>query len=136
MRLVWILIVVLIAGAGVKNAEGGEPVSEKRTLRLFSRSGGEKHYYTGYDWLKLDIQQKMETVEHAREGAIRMNTVMSRPAEVYIAELDRMYALNESVRHIEVGQAIQGIAISLKDWDDGSDPDKKLDGYLTKAKPE
>ena len=114
--------------AGVPAAQGAE--ISPRTLRLFAVEGDHKRYFTGYDWLLFDLAAKTGLVEKARQGAARMNVAMTLPSRVYVRELDHMYRDAPEVRHIEVGQAIQGIAISLKDWDDGGDPEKRLKDAL------
>ena len=104
-----------------------------RVLRLFAVEEGQKRYFTGYDWLLMDLVAKKALVEKARLGAVRLNAVIALPAETYVRELDRMYGQAEESRQIEVGEAIQGLAISLKDWDDGTDPNKKLQAALHKT---
>ncbi|MBF0254536.1 MAG: hypothetical protein HQL11_05380 [Candidatus Omnitrophica bacterium] len=91
----------------------------RESIRLFVTRAGERMYLNGHDWLRLDLDRKIEWVEAARLGAIKMGAVLSLPAEVYIGELDRMFTEAPQLRHIEVGQAIEGIAISMKDWDTG-----------------
>ncbi|MFT5206376.1 MAG: hypothetical protein ACI9CF_000111 [Candidatus Omnitrophota bacterium] len=90
------------------------------SIRLFVESGGQRANILGHNWAELSFERKIKLIESARQGALRLGAVMALPAESYIRELDMMFAKNPSLRHIEVGQAIQGIAISLKDWDTGT----------------
>lgn len=128
MMLRWsgiVLVVCALAGVG-RPLWAASQEGQSKTLRIFALEDGHKRYFNGYDWVLFDLGQKIALVERARQGAVQMNAVMLRPPEVYVRELDRMYAEAAEARHIEVGQAIQGIAITLKDWDDGTDPDKKI----------
>ncbi len=113
---VWVLGGV-VGSLAAEGAESAKPAA----LRLYALKAGEKRYFTGYDWMLFDLSRKIALVEKARRGAVlQMNVVMALPAERYVRELDRMYAEAAEARTIEVGQAIQGIAITLKDWDEGS----------------
>ena len=103
-----------------------------RTLRLFLPGAEKKTYLRGYHWLKLSAVQKRYSVELARQGAMRMKVIMTLPAEMYLERLDRMFALESSTLNIEVGQAIQGIAIALHDWDDGRSPLTVKEEYVGK----
>lgn len=119
-------------GAGKKasatgtSASGSPAPGDKQVIRLFREVAGEKKYFTGFDWLQLDVNQKIILVERARQGALQMSVVMTLPAEVYVKEIDRMFNESTEIRYIELGQAIEGIAIALKDWDDGREPEKVL----------
>ena len=120
------------AKAPAPKSAASAPEKQKH-LRLYAPSSvGERRYYTGYDWRQFNLNQKIQLVETARTGALKLNVVMTLPAELYVRELDRMFASNPQVQHMEIGQAIEGTAVVLKDWDDGTDPDKKLQ-ELTKA---
>ena len=101
-------------------AEEGRDHS-KQTLRLYINSGGSKTYLLGHHWGSLGMNQKIAMVEAARRGALKLEAVMTLPAEIYVRELDRMFSENPSLRKLEVGPAIHGIAVSFNDWDDGSD---------------
>lgn len=68
--------------------------------------------------MQMRVIQKIGLVERVRRGALKMNALMTLPAEIYVRELDGMYREHPEARSIEVGQAIQGIAVSLKDWDE------------------
>ncbi len=107
-----------------------EGTEQKKTIRLYvpDASGG-KAYLLGRDWLGLSPQQKIEMVELARRGALKLNAIVSLPAEIYIRELDQMFLEKPETRDIEVGQAIQGVAIALKDWDAGADTEEILEQY-------
>ncbi len=128
-----LLGVLLLLSAGhpapLRAAQDGAAAPSK-SLRLFVVEEGRKRYFNGYDWIQFDLNQKIGLVEKARLGAVQMHAMMLKPPEVYVRELDRMYGETSEVRLIEVGQAIQGIAITMKDWDDGTDPDKKIKAAL------
>lgn len=110
------------------------PKAKQKHLRLFApSSAGERRYYTGYDWRQFNLNQKIQLVETARTGALQLGVVMTMPAEIYVRELDRIFSSNPQVQHMELGQAIEGTAIAIKDWDDGTDPDAKLKAFTTKA---
>ena len=131
MSRAWLLLAAVL-GLFANAAAAERPTLRDREtpgVRLFVMQGGDKHYLTGFDWLQFDIGQKMGLVEAARSQAAGLNAVMVLPAEVYVAELDRMFSQNPEVRHIEIGPALQGVAITLKDWDDGSNPREKLAAY-------
>jgi hypothetical protein len=102
-------------------APGGRPI-----LRIFATVNGEKRYFNGHDWVLWSPARRMAMVEKAREGAVKLNAVMTLPAEFYVRELDRVFMTNPQARDVELGQAIQGVAINLKDWDDGTDPQKSI----------
>jgi hypothetical protein len=124
-----LLFVVSGLPAPLGAAQDGAAPSSK-SLRLYAVEEGRKRYFNGYDWIQFDLNQKIALVEKARQGAILLHAMMLKPAEVYVRELDRMYGETNEVRLIEVGQAIQGIAITLKDWNDGGDPDQKIKDAL------
>lgn len=135
MKPLVLLISVLFSGgillcAGLGESSAAESRSGTQTLRLYATVGGEKRYFTGYDWLQFNIHQQFQIVEKARHGAVRMNAIMVLPAEVYVKELNRMFRQHVELRHMELGQAIQGIAIALKDWDDGSNQEERIKSYL------
>ena len=96
------------------------PADARQTLRLYINNGGNKTYLLGYHWESLGMNQKIAMVEVARLGALKLDAVMTLPAEIYVRELDRMFSENPSFRKLEVGPAIHGIALSFNDWDDGS----------------
>jgi len=102
------------------SAAGEVSKASPKTIRLFIQKGPEKNYLLGHHWLRLKIHQKIAIVESARRGALELNALMTLPAEIYIRELDRLFLENPTLRQLEVGPAIHGIAVSLKDWDDGS----------------
>ncbi len=108
--------------AQTQNQSAASTQAPAAALRMFIPTGeNSKEYLRGYHWLNFSAAQKMGVVEAARTGAVQqMSAVMSLPAEIYVRELDRLFATNSSIQQMEVGQAIQGIAISLKDWNDGS----------------
>ena len=89
-------------------------------IRIFLKTGNKKTYVRGYQWMTLDLNRKISLVESARRGAVKMNAVMVLPAETYVDEVNKFFQDNPRLMQMEVGQVIQGIAISLKDWDDGS----------------
>ncbi len=95
--------------------------THSQSIRLFVEQGGQQANILGHNWAELSIERKIKLIESARQAALRLGAVMALPAESYIRELDMMFLKNPSLRHIEVGQAIQGIAIALKDWDSGTE---------------
>lgn len=107
-----------------------KPDQDKRIIRLYRDVAGKKQYVIGRHWVQMTPEQKIQLVERARQGAVSMGVVFTLPAEIYVRQLDRMFQNNPTVLNIEIGQAIEGAAIALKDWDDGTDPDKKLKAYL------
>ena len=130
----FIAISILLGSFLLSQVHAAESRKGTPTLRLFADMGGQRRYFTGYDWLQFDIHKRLALVEKARRGAVRLNAVMTLPAEIYVRELDNMFRRNSGIRHIELGQAIQGVAIALKDWDDGSDPTAHLESHLNKDK--
>ncbi|MBP9733215.1 MAG: hypothetical protein KBD07_02425 [Candidatus Omnitrophica bacterium] len=90
-----------------------------KALRIYLKTGGKKTYVRGYQWMTLDLNRKISLIESARRGAAKMNAVMTRPAETYVAEINKFFQDNPTLMQMEVGQVIQGIAISIKDWEDG-----------------
>lgn len=90
-----------------------------KALRIFLKTGAKKTYVRGYQWMTLDLNHKINLIEAARSGALQMNAVMAQPAEVYVAEVNKFFQYNPSLMQMELGQVIQGIAVSIKDWDDG-----------------
>jgi hypothetical protein len=133
MKRLLTLLVVLSYVVMPLVAHAQEEANADKTIRIFANDNGEKRYIVGYDWVNLNMGQKMTLVENARSGALKMDAVMVLPAEIYVAELDRIFSQDGEIRRIEVGQAIQGVAISKKDWGDGTDADKKLHSYLGKG---
>lgn len=118
---------VFSSAAGLAaETHSGTKAKVRPVIRLYASAKGETRYFTGDDWMLFTSGQKVQIVEKARTGAVRLNAVMSLPAEVYVRELDRIFGGNPGARHIELGQAIQGAAIGLKDWDDGTDPDQQI----------
>lgn len=91
----------------------------EKALRIFLKSGGKKTYVRGYQWMTLDLNRKISLIESARRGAARMNAVMAQPAETYVVEVNKFFQDNPTLMQMEVGQVIQGIAVSIKDWEDG-----------------
>jgi hypothetical protein len=91
----------------------------EKALRIFLKTGGKKTYVRGYQWMTLDLNRKISLVESARRGALRMNAVMAKPAEVYVNEVNKFFQHNPSLMQMEVGQVIQGVAVGMKDWEDG-----------------
>lgn len=137
----WIALtafVALLAAASPITASAAEKTTEQNKrmrLRLYVPSAaGDRKFFTGFDWQQLKMNQKIQLVEMARTGALRLNAVMTLPAEIYVRELDRMFNENPQIRTMELGQAIEGIAIAMKDWDDGTDPDQKIK-EITAAAP-
>lgn len=112
--LVASLLWTLPASAAEKTAK------PEKALRIYLKTGNKKTYVRGYQWMTLDLNRKISLVESARRGALKMNAVMSQPAETYVAQVDKFFQYNPSLMEMEVGQVIQGIAISIKDWEDGS----------------
>lgn len=100
---------------GANAAEKG-----KETIRLFLEQGDQRVYLLGHHWKALNLNQKIAMVEQARTGALEMNVLMALPAEVYIRRVDQMLIDNPQLRQFELGQVVQGIAISLNDWDSGT----------------
>jgi hypothetical protein len=96
------------------------PAKPDKALRVFLKSGSKKTYVRGYQWMTLDLNRKINLVESARRGALKMGALMTQPAEVYIRNLDQFYAGHPTLMSMEIGQVIQGTAISMKDWDDGT----------------
>jgi len=94
--------------------------AERQSIRLFVQQDGQRAYLSGYQWISLRTDQKIIMVERARQGALRLGALMVLPAEIYVRELDRLFTEHPHLRKIEVGQAVEGIAISLKDWNTGS----------------
>ena len=95
----------------------GKPAKPTKALRIFLKTGAKKTYVRGYQWMTLDLNRRISLVESARRGALQMDALMTLPAETYVAEVDKFFQYNPSLMQMEVGQVIQGIAISLKDWD-------------------
>jgi len=102
-----------------------------QTIRLFIPGQEGKDYLKGADWLKLSVDVKIEMVELARKGALDMGVLMTMPAELYVERLDYMFNTDPRTLRIEVGQAIQGAAIALKDWDDGRPSQDVVKDYLS-----
>lgn len=88
-----------------------------KALRIFLKTGGKKIYVRGYQWMTLDLNRKISLVESARRGALKMNALMTQPAERYVMEADKFFRTNPSLLQMELGQVIQGIAISIQDWE-------------------
>ncbi len=101
-------------------AAADQPAKPDKALRIYLQTGAKKTYVRGYQWMTLDLNRKLSLIESARRGALKMNAVMARPAEVYVAQVDKFFQYNPALMEMEVGQVIQGIAISIKDWEDGS----------------
>lgn len=125
-----VLFLVMTASAAVQAQEASGPggpsasatastARPEKALRIFLKTGGKKTYVRGYQWMTLDLNRKISLVESARRGALRMNAVMVRPAEVYVNEVNKFFQHNPSLMQMEVGQVIQGVAIGMKDWEDG-----------------
>lgn len=112
-----------VVRAAQETARSSESVSAApkpdKALRIFLKTGEKKTYVRGYQWMTLDLNRKISLVESARRGALRMNAVMTQPAELYVANVDKFFRYNPGLLEMEVGQVIQGVAISLKDWQDG-----------------
>ena len=119
-----LLILALLAPASVHAAKDAS-LSKPKSLRLYATMNGKKRYFNGYDWLQYDEKAKLALVEKAKIGAGRLSAVMLLPADVYVKEVDKIYGQAPESRLIELGQVIQGVAINLKDWNDGTDPEKK-----------
>lgn len=90
-----------------------------KALRIFLKTGAKKTYVRGYQWLTLDLNRKISLVESARRGALQIDAIMLLPAERYVYEVNKFFQSNPSMLQMELGQVIQGIAISLKDWEQG-----------------
>ena len=121
-RILFTLFMILsILGTPSLEAKESSDSSEKAMLRLFIQQGPQKTYLLGYHWMSLRLHQKIGMVESARRGALKLDAVMLHPAEIYIRELDRLFLRNPELRRLEVGPAIQGLAMSLNDWDSLSD---------------
>lgn len=118
MKKILLILFVVLAIAGNASAE------EKKgnTIRLFIEQGDQRMYLLGHHWTSLNLNQKIAMIEQARTGAISMNVVMALPAEVYIKKLNQMLLENPQLRQFELGQVVQGIAVSLNDWDTGIEP--------------
>lgn len=105
--------------ASATAAERPTQVKPGKALRIYLKTGGKKTYVRGYQWMTLDLNRKISLIESARRGAARMNAVMTLPAETYVAEVNKFFQDNPTFMEMEVGQVIQGVAISIKDWEDG-----------------
>ncbi len=103
--------------SGTASVKGAKP---DQALRIYLKTGAKKTYVRGYQWMTLDLNRKINLVESARRGALKMNAVMTFPAETYVREIDKFFAGNPSLMQMEVGQVIQGVAISIKDWNAGT----------------
>jgi len=133
-RLIFIFLTVLCVATAMTAFAATAPQNRQKHLRLYvPSSGGEKRYYTGYDWLQFNLNQKIQLIETARTGASQLGVVMVLPAELYIRELDRMFQSNPQIQFMELGQAIEGTSVVMKDWDDGTDPDQKLQEYAAQV---
>jgi len=82
----WLLLQPSIGGEKKAEAKIQEPTKAPH-LRLFGYDKGEKRYYSGYDWMNMNINDKIQLVEEARNGALKMNVVMTMPAEIYVGEV-------------------------------------------------
>ncbi len=100
-------------------SSASQTTKPEKALRIFLKTGGKKTYVRGYQWMTLDLNRKISLVESARRGALRMNAVMAQPAEVYVNQVNKFFQHNPSLMQMEVGQVIQGVAIGMKDWEDG-----------------
>jgi hypothetical protein len=108
------------SGGSASAASSAAPaVKPEKALRIFLKTGGKKTYVRGYQWMTLDLNRKISLIESARRGALRMNAVMAQPAEVYVNQVNQFFQHNPSLVQMEVGQVIQGVAIGMKDWEDG-----------------
>ena len=90
-----------------------------KALRIYLKTGTKKTYIRGYQWVTLSLNRKISLVESARRGALQMGAVMTLPAERYVYEVNKFFQSNPAMFQMELGQVIQGIAISLKDWEQG-----------------
>ena len=109
------------AAPAVSQNAAERPPHEKpsQELRIFLKTGAKKTYVRGYQWATLDLNRKINLVESARRGALKLGALMTRPAETYVLEVDKFFKSNPSLMQMELGPVIQGVAISLKDWDNG-----------------